>query len=175
MKQLETNSYDSSNIENDDVPDSEEKHIQNVEHEKRDENDNVHVNDETAQTNPAFLSNDRQSRSNTPSHDALTVPNVESNDMENKSIEDPTFTISHNEFDISDNYDSIPDENFIDENKLKNNINLNDKTTKIIDEGNIEKIGNFIIEGHGECLINRRSHDSQIQEFINNLPIYLVS
>jgi hypothetical protein len=40
---------------------------------------------------------------------------------------------------------------------------------------NLEEMGNFIIEGHGQLLVGAKSDDEQIQDFINHMPVYLVS
>lgn len=45
----------------------------------------------------------------------------------------------------------------------------------IVKKQDLNEIGNFILEGYGELLLGAKSENEQIQEFINHLPIYLVS
>lgn len=76
------------------------------------------------------------------------------------NIESPTTSLS-NRFAQKNTYDSI--ENL---KQLVNDMIMNEK---------LDEIGNFILEGYGELLLGAKSENKQIQEFINHLPIYLVS
>lgn len=102
--------------------------------------------------------------------------NSEQNDADYQTIEDD-LVIHHSELDDSvDNYDSvIEEEEFIDETVLKKKLDVDRKIKEIIQQKNFDEMGNFILQGCGEYLINEKSSHPEIQEFINNLPIYLVS
>lgn len=76
------------------------------------------------------------------------------------NTESPTISV-FKRFAQKNTYDSIQNLK-----KLVDDMIMNEK---------LDEIGNFILEGYGELLLGAKSKNKQIQEFINHLPIYLVS
>ncbi|XP_065200191.1 uncharacterized protein LOC135831544 isoform X2 [Planococcus citri] len=184
-KKFKTNSYDSSNIENDSVPVIEEAFTTasipeaNSEQEIKDINHNVTRENETRPdliTEPVQeFTRDEQNLEDTSQPD-LQSQIVTENSLLNNEDDQVTddLIILHSEFDeIVDNYESVIEEEFIDTTLLKKKLNVDHKVKQIMQQKNFDEIGNFILQGCGEFLLNEKSSYPEIQEFINNLPIYL--
>ncbi len=68
------------------------------------------------------------------------------------------------------------DEKFIDENRLWfDETKLRQSVQEMVKTDNLDEIGNFILNGFGDLLLDVRTKNHQIQEFLDHLPIYLVS
>lgn len=110
---------------------------------------------------------------------------------------DENMKLNSNDNDVREEYtDSVLSSPTIDEDNSNDDVNVPAETgielsspnvyevesnptksrvDQIIKEKDLGKIGKLILEGYGQLLLEKKSDDKIIKEFIHHLPIYLVS
>lgn len=44
----------------------------------------------------------------------------------------------------------------------------------MIEAGNMEQLAALVLNGHGEKLMGEKSHNQELQTFLENVPVYMV-